>query len=41
VLADANPHERAQLASALERLHELLAADHLGEIRTLASERTD
>ena len=39
VLADAEPAERAQLAAALERLHELLVRDQPGEIRTLASER--
>ena len=38
VLADAEPTERKQLASALERLHELLVTDRGGELRTLASE---
>lgn len=41
VLADAEPDERAQLAAALERVHELLVRDQAGEIRTLASERDD
>src|SRR6516164_3694238 len=36
VLADAEPTERKQLASALERLHELLVTDRGGELRTLA-----
>lgn len=39
VLADAKPDERAQLAAALERLHQLLVRDDPGEIRTLPSER--
>jgi MarR family 2-MHQ and catechol resistance regulon transcriptional repressor len=40
VLADADPVERQRLAGALERLHQLLVGDQLGEVRTLASERT-
>ena len=39
VLADADPTERQELASALDRLHQLLVRDHRGEVRTLASER--
>jgi MarR family 2-MHQ and catechol resistance regulon transcriptional repressor len=40
VLVDAKPGERKQLAKALERLHQLLVADHQsGELRTLDSER--
>lgn len=38
VLAAAEPAERRQLVESLERLHALLVRDHLGEIRTLASE---
>ena len=38
VLAEAEPAERQQLATALERLHELLVGDHAGEVRTLPSE---
>ena len=38
VLAEAEPAERQQLATALERLHELLVGDHPGEVRTLPSE---
>jgi hypothetical protein len=41
VLADAKPDERARLAAALERLHELLVRDGAGEIRALASERAE
>jgi DNA-binding MarR family transcriptional regulator len=40
VLGDAEPDERAQLAAALERLHQLLVTSHPGEVRTLASERS-
>ena len=40
VLADAKPSERAQLAKALERLHQLLVQPHLDEqVRVLASEK--
>jgi len=40
VLADAKPSERAQLAKALERLHELLVEPHAGQqVRVLASEK--
>src|SRR5215469_9722109 len=40
VLADAKPSERAQLAKALERLHELLVDPHTGEqVQVLASEK--
>jgi MarR family 2-MHQ and catechol resistance regulon transcriptional repressor len=40
VLADAKPAERAQLAKALERLHQLLVEPHAGaEVRVLASEK--
>jgi MarR family 2-MHQ and catechol resistance regulon transcriptional repressor len=40
VLADAEPSERAQLARALERLHELLVEPHTPEqVRVLASEK--
>jgi DNA-binding MarR family transcriptional regulator len=41
VLADADPAERAQLAGALERLHELLVGHQPREVRTLPSERTE
>jgi MarR family 2-MHQ and catechol resistance regulon transcriptional repressor len=41
ILADADPAERRQLASALERLHQLLVGDHPGQVRTLASEGAD
>lgn len=41
LLAGAKPSERAQLAKALDRLHQLLVEPHAGEqIRVLASERT-
>jgi DNA-binding MarR family transcriptional regulator len=40
VLADAKPSERAQLAKALGRLHQLLVEPHAGDqVRALASER--
>jgi MarR family 2-MHQ and catechol resistance regulon transcriptional repressor len=40
VLANAKPSERNQLASALERLHELLVEPHKAEqVRVLASEK--
>jgi DNA-binding MarR family transcriptional regulator len=40
VLADARPSERAQLAKALQRLHQLLVEPHLGEqVRVFASEK--
>jgi DNA-binding MarR family transcriptional regulator len=39
VLAGAEPDERRKLAAALERLHELLVADHGGELRALPRER--